>query len=196
MPIRIFQLSAKIEGKEIPVNRKRIAQLVLYGIAASVSLSLLSYGLAWKKFARTPPGVLTSGGRQAEGRITELRTRGFGSGKDYYLRVERSREEFMLPSSIYEPLELDQYLREGARIYIGTTGGETAVILQLSLRPEGEAEQKLLDYHVSAKKYALMVSKAPELGNYYITLGLVIGAVLFLAAKLLLRWSGKRNSLK
>ena len=164
-----------------------------------LSLGLVGYGLAWNEFGRTSAGVLVSGGAVIEGRIARIWTSGFGSNKDYFIRLDTSPLELMLPASVVNPrwdskpppfLDLGSEVGSGDPVSIRTTGGKP-VVLELILRRKGEPERTVLNYGISAQRYQDTLAHAPELAKKYLMIAeiffLVLGGMPWIIRKRLLR---------
>jgi len=163
-------------------KRKKTLRWALYLGSIYLGLGLVGYGLAWKSFKLASMQVLTNGGRQVSGKIVSLRSSGIGQNKDFYVKVESSLEEFMIPASLVNPywekniprVDLGRFLSEGKVIVIASSGGDQPAVLGLTLLEPGQPDQKLLDYNASAIRYQQTAVRAEEIGAKYVWFGILL----------------------
>ena len=165
-----------------------IGFVAYYGVVLYLAMAFAAYGLAWREFRNTQTKVLSTGGRSVEGKVVSLSSWGVGESRDYFLKLDNWREEFMIPASILNPiysgnrgddfLELSDRLREGDRVYVGASGTRRPVVLELRLteREGREVDVTLLNYRVSAQRFRQTMGMAPAIGNRWLMIALVLVA--------------------
>jgi hypothetical protein len=156
------------------VKKSKLALILYYGLGASLGVSLLGYGLGWKRFALTPNNYVYYQLKGAEGRIASVSGSGFGKYRDYVVRVEGSSLEFLFSGSIAQPryapdggpsLDLSSVLATGKAVKLRASGGSRPVVLELLEKtPEG-GYAETLSYNVGSRRYVRVLEHAAERGD-------------------------------
>lgn len=152
-----------------------------YALAVYLGLGFVAYGYAWRAFKQTPVWVLSTGGRVVDGKVLSLTSSGLGRYKDYFIRVEGSLEEFMIPFTLIFPrwdagadIDVGSIVHPGQRVHLASSGGEKPVVLGLTITSMGIADRPVLDYNVSAARFRGTMEHAEEFSKRYVTIGLAL----------------------
>lgn len=187
---------------------KSLLLALIYGVPAITGIGLISFGLAWKSYPALDQlqDVRGRGGFSGEATVTGLRSAGFGTNKDYFLRIDRFDREISIPSVILHPtltndgkysVNLGKVLRVGDRVRLHTVGGSEPlrpVIISLAVLRNGVPEE-ILEHGTSSRRFEAMEATAGIVGQRYVSMGLMIlpaGAIL----QFLWNYLRRRNSLR